>query len=345
MSQNVKEEILLQIPGCKVHLIDESEQVELASGEFKLVKVSSDNKMTLEMIVRVGLDLQWPVVKDHTLVKVNAREYLFTLPVEDSDRLRYGVTFSGEDGDVVNSLEFLEGFMRENSCFSSLSSSKNNNEIDWKEYSPKAGEYKSVVAKAIAGGTGHIIKGIFACSNSYSKKVHKGGSEIKIRKETEEKSGDASESNEADKNGTDKKNKLNTNLQRVEKMWNASESIGATVLDGEGMVSGIMIAPVVKSKLGKALLSTAPGEVFLASLDSFNKILGAAEAAEIQAHSASSMAATKLMSKSFGEKAGKTTGKVLETTGSLGRTAWKIQKALEPSFSLASEIAKNAPRQ
>lgn len=167
--QNVKEEVLLQIPGCRVHLIDESEPVELASGEFKLVKVSSEDNVTLAMIIRVGHDLQWPFVKDELVVKVNARDYLFTLPVEEGDPLRYGVTFSGEEGDVVKSLEVLEDFMRENSCFSS--SSKNNNEIDWKEFSPKADEYKSVVAKAIAGGTGHIIKGIFACSNSYSKKV------------------------------------------------------------------------------------------------------------------------------------------------------------------------------
>ena len=48
---------------------------------------------------------------------------------------------------------------------------------------------------------------------------------------------------------------------------------------------------------------------------------------------------------SFGEKAGKTTGKVLETTGSLGRSAWKIQKAMDPSYYMISKIAKNAPRE
>ncbi|XP_013739505.3 senescence/dehydration-associated protein At3g51250-like [Brassica napus] len=134
-------------------------------------------------------------------------------------------------------------------------------------------------------------------------------------------------------------------VYRVETLWEASEMIGAMVLDGEGMISGLIMAPVVKSKLGKALLSTAPGEILLASLDSFDKILGAAEAAEIQTHFATSMAATKLVSKSFGENAGKITGKVLETTGSLGRIVWKIQKAMDPSFSMISGVVKNAERE
>lgn len=62
----------------------------------------------------------------------------------------------------------------------------------------------------------------------------------------------------------------------MEKLWKASETIGVTVLEGVDMVSSSMIAPVVKSKLGKALLSTAPGEVILASLDSFSKLHGIA---------------------------------------------------------------------
>ena len=74
------EEILLHIPRCRVHLIDESEAVELASGDFNLVKVS-DNGVTLAMIVRIGHGLQWPVIKDEPVVKLDARDYLFTLPV------------------------------------------------------------------------------------------------------------------------------------------------------------------------------------------------------------------------------------------------------------------------
>ncbi|XP_023641346.1 protein EARLY-RESPONSIVE TO DEHYDRATION 7, chloroplastic [Capsella rubella] len=231
--------------------------------------------------------------------------------------LKLALSFSGEDGETDH--EFQEDFMGEKSS--------------------------STSSKAIAEGTGHIIKGIFTCSNSYSKKIHKGSGVTTIAKEVEETSGDISQIDGGDNNVTKKQNRLNTNLQRVEKVWKASEAIGIMVLEGGDMVSSSMIAPVVKSKLGKALLSTAPGEVILASLDSFNKILVAAEAAEIQTHSATAMASTRLVSKSFGENAGKATGKILETTGSLGRTAWNIQKSLEPTFLITSEIVKNAPRQ
>ncbi|KAL9829588.1 putative senescence/spartin-associated [Arabidopsis thaliana] len=168
-------------------------------------------------------------------------------------------------------LEFPEDLLGENSQSTSSTPMKND-EIDWKEFAPKTEEYKSVVAKAIAGGTGHIIKGIFTCSNAYSKKVHKGGGKIMVAKEAEETSGETSQINGGGKNVTKKKNKLNTNLQRVEKLWKASEAIGVTVLEGGDMVSSSMIAPVIKSKLGKALLATPPGEVILASLDSFSKL-------------------------------------------------------------------------
>ncbi|XP_010468350.2 PREDICTED: protein EARLY-RESPONSIVE TO DEHYDRATION 7, chloroplastic-like [Camelina sativa] len=191
-----------------------------------------------------------------------------------SEPLKLALSFSGGDGEIVGNPNFLEDFMGEKSS--------------------------STSTKAIAEGTGHIIKGIFTCSNSYSKKIRKGGGVTTIAKEVEDRSGDISETDGGDNN---KKNKLNTNIQRVEKLWKASEEIGLTsrpvimLLEGGDMMSSVMVAPVVKSKLGKALLSTAPGEVILASLDSFNKILGAAEAAEIQSHSATSMAASRLVSK------------------------------------------------
>ncbi|KAG7582845.1 Senescence/spartin-associated [Arabidopsis suecica] len=210
--------------------------------------------------------------------------------VDKSEPLELALSFLGEDGEIMENPEFLGDFMGEK--FSSASG-MNNNEIDWKEYAPKAEEYKSVVAKAIAEGTGHIIKGIFTCSNSYSKKIQ-GGT---IAEEVEERSGDISKIDGGGNNVTKKENKLNKNLQRAEKLWKVSEAIGMAVIEGEDMVSGWMVAPVVKSRLGKALLSTAPGEVILASLDSFHNIFGAAEAAEIQTHSATSMAATRLVSK------------------------------------------------
>ena len=151
--------------------------VELAAGDFELVQVS-DNGVALAMVVRIGNDLQWPMIKDEPVVKLDARDYLFTLPVKDGDPLSYGVTFFPRDPDdvvFVNSLELLDDFLRENSCFSSSSSSSSgvNNGIDWKEFAPRIEDYNNVVAKAIAGGTGHIIRGMFKCSNAYTNQVYR----------------------------------------------------------------------------------------------------------------------------------------------------------------------------
>ncbi|CAH8389590.1 unnamed protein product [Eruca vesicaria subsp. sativa] len=344
------EEILLQIPTCKVHLIDESEAVELASGDFKLVKVS-DNGVTLAMIVRIGHDLQWPVIKDEPVVKLDARDYLFTLPVKDGDPLSYGVTFSGDERDVTlaNNLKLLDEFLKENSCFSYSSSSKVNNGIDWKEFAPRIEDYNNVVAKAIAGGTGHIIRGLFSCSNAYTNQVQKGG-EVMITKADQEKSGSSHRNggyNSGNSSSTEKKNGSNTNLQRVRKLSKATEQLSKTMLNGAGVVSGSVMVPVMKSKPGKAFFSMVPGEVLLASLDALNKILDATEAAERQALSATSRAATRMVSERFGENAGEATGDVLATAGHAAGTAWnvfQIRKTFYPSSSLKSEIVRNAPR-
>ncbi|KAG7542793.1 Senescence/spartin-associated [Arabidopsis thaliana x Arabidopsis arenosa] len=343
--QTVSDEVLLQIHGCRAHLINGSEAVELAAGDFELVQVL-ENNVALAMVVRIGRDLQWPVIKDEPVVKLDSRDYLFTLPVKDGEPLSYGVTFFPiDENDVVfvNSIELLDDFLRENSCFSSSSSSSSssvNNGIDWKEFAPKVEDYNNVVAKAIAGGTGHIIRGMFKCSNAYTNQVHKGG-EIMITK-AEKKSGASSK-----RSATTNKNQINKNLQRVRKLSRATEKLSKTMLNGVGVVSGSVMGPVVKSKPGKAFFSMVPGEFLLASLDALNKLLDAAEAAERQTLSATSKATTRMVSERLGESAGEATKDVLGTVGHAAGTAWNvfnIRKAFTPSSSLTSGILKNASR-
>ncbi|CAN8324566.1 unnamed protein product [Cochlearia groenlandica] len=341
----VREEVLLKIHGCKAHLITKSEAIDLADGDFELIQVS-DNNLPLAMVVKIGNNdsLQWPVIKDEPVVKLGSRDYLFTLPVNDGDPLSYGVTFfSRDENDVVfvNSLELLDDFLRENSCFSTSSSSSSSCGIDWEEYAPRIEDYNNVVAKAIAGGTGHIIRGMFKCSNAYTNQVHKGG-ETMITKANKKKS-DAS----SQRNTTPNKNQINKNLQRVRRLSRATEKLSKTMLNGVGVVSGSVMGPVVKSKPGKAFFSMVPGEVLLASLDALNKLLDAAEAAERQTLSATSKAATRMVSERMGESAGEATRDVLGTVGHAAGTAWnvlKIRNAFCPSSSLKSGILKTASR-
>lgn len=146
--------------------MDEGEAVELLSGEFMLLRIF-DQDICLATIVKVGEDLQWPLTKDEPVVKLDSLSYLFTLPMKDGDPLSYGVSFPEHYG---GSLGSLDSFLKEHSCFTGLTSNKSKG-VDWKEFAPRVEDYNNFLAKAIAGGTGQIVKGIFKCSNAYTNQV------------------------------------------------------------------------------------------------------------------------------------------------------------------------------
>ncbi|KAK9208623.1 hypothetical protein WN944_000982 [Citrus x changshan-huyou] len=341
-SRTLKQEVLLRIPGCTVHLMDEGEAIELAKGEFTLVRIFDEN-VSLATIIKVGDDLQWPLTKDEPVVKLDVLHYLFSLPIKDDEPLSYGVTFSEAYG---SSLGLLDSFLREHSCFSGAAKSTRKNDIDWKEFAPKIDNYNNVLAKAIAGGTGQIIKGIFKCSNAYTNQVHKGGEMILTQAAEEKKCVTARESNNNNRSdGSGKRSQVNKSLKRVRKLSKMTNKLSKSMLDVVGVATGSVMAPLVKSQAGKTFFSMVPGEVLLASLDAVNKVLDAAEAAEKQALSATSKAATRAVSERFGESAGEATGDVLATAGHCASTAWnvlKIRKALNPASTVSNRALRNA---
>lgn len=147
--------------------MEEGEALELGKGEFTLVRVLEED-VPLATIIKVGEDVQWPLTKDEPVVKLDSFHYLFSLPMKDGNPLSYGVTFSGQyDSRFMSS---LDSFLKEHSCFSGATSSGDKH-VDWKEYAPRIESYNNVLAKAIAGGTGQIVKGIFKCSNAYTSQV------------------------------------------------------------------------------------------------------------------------------------------------------------------------------
>ncbi|KAK4754995.1 hypothetical protein SAY87_008752 [Trapa incisa] len=142
-----KQQVLLQIPSCIVHLMDQGENVEL----------SNDREFTLLTILDENISLA-------TIIK-------------DGDPLSYGVTFMEHYAGYLGTLDM---FLKGHSCFSSSASSTSssypasNQNIDWKEFSPRINDYNNVLARVIAEGTGQIVKGIFKCSNAYTNKIQKG---------------------------------------------------------------------------------------------------------------------------------------------------------------------------
>ncbi|XWS69938.1 hypothetical protein CRYUN_Cryun03dG0006300 [Craigia yunnanensis] len=339
-NKNLKLEVLLQIPGCTVHLMDEGEALELAKGEFTLVRIL-DEDVPLATIVKVGQDLQWPLTKDEPIVKLDSFHYLFSLPMKDGNPLSYGVTFTRQYGSGLGS---LDSFLKEHSCFSGAASTGDKH-VDWKEYAPRIEDYNNVLAKAIAGGTGQIVKGIFKCSNAYTSQVQKGG-EIILTPAPAEKKG-ITASNGYKSSGAPRSTGANKSLKRVRKLSKMTEKMSKAMLNMIGVASGTVMAPLVNSKTGKAFLTMVPGEVLVASLDAVNKVLDAAEVAEKQAFSVTSTAATRMMTDRFGERAGEATEEVLATAGHCASAAWnifKIRKAITPSSTATSGLLNNAAK-
>ncbi|GAA0187257.1 hypothetical protein LIER_34545 [Lithospermum erythrorhizon] len=335
---NVKHEILLSLSSCKVHLMDEGEAIELANDDFKIIKIAEDD-VSIAIVIKIGDEIQWPLTKDEPVVKIDAVMYLFSLPMQDgSNPLSYGVTFFKQN---ERNLLLLDSFLKENSLFTCSDLSNINRDLDWKEFAPRIEDYNNVLAKAIAGGTGQIVKGIFKLSNAYANQVHKGGETMLLQ---EEKNDVAHTEKERKKKKSDKKkNSVNKSLKRVRKLSKMTEKMTKTLLDGLGIASGTIMGPIVKSKHGKAFFTMVPGEVLLASLDAVNRILDAAEAAEKHAMSATSGAVTGMVSKRFGENAAEATGDTLATVGHVAGIAWnifKIRKALNPASAVSSGVLK-----
>lgn len=323
--------------------MDEGEAIELATGDFTLIQLSDDDVL-LATIIKINDDVQWPLTKDEPVVKLDPLHYLFSLPViKGDDPLSYGVTFSDNGrGDF----KLLDKFLKEHSCFSTSLSRKM--DIDWKEFAPKIDAYNNVLAKAIAGGTGHIVKGIFICSNAYTNQVQKGGNMI-LKEAIEDKNGIAGTTNNVNNksNGSRKENGINKSLKSVRKLSKMTENMSKAMLNGVGIASGSVMGPMVRSQAGKTFFSMVPGEVLLASLDAVNAVMDATEAAQKQTLSATSGAATRMVSERFGENAGEATGDVLATAGHVAGTAWnvvKLRKAINPATSATNGIRKNATK-
>uniref|UniRef100_A0A2P2PIK6 Senescence domain-containing protein n=1 Tax=Rhizophora mucronata TaxID=61149 RepID=A0A2P2PIK6_RHIMU len=332
---NTRQEAVLRIPGCTVHLMDEGEAIELAKGEFTLFNVL-EKSVPVATIIKVGDGLLWPLTKDEPVVKLDSFHYLFSLPTKDGYPLSYGVTFSEQCNSILPS---LDSFLSEHSCFS-ITTSPRSTSVDWKQFAPSIEDYNNLLARAIAGGSGQIVKGIFMIGNAYSSQIHSGG-EMILARATEEKN-NASTSSDVSSNKTDgsniNKSGINRSLKRVRNLSKMTENISKALLDDVGLATESVTAPLVKSRAGKAILSTGPGEVLLASLDAVNKILDAAEVAEKQALSATTGATTRMVTTRFGKSAGEATGEVLATTGHCANTAWnisKIRKAINPASSVS----------
>lgn len=343
------EEVLIKVPGVIVHLIDKKQSIELACGELVIVRLRQSGNV-VAVLARVGDEIQWPLAKDEAAVKLDGSHYFFSLRVpadekeEGESLLNYGLTIAGKGQKKL--LKELDGVLE---SYSAFSVKEVKGEVDWanvaKEVSPEemaadvgkkevmernsgaywtalapnVEDYSGSVARMIAAGSGHVIRGILWCGDLTVGGLKWG--DVFFRKRMGARS-DSDISPETLKR-----------IKRVKKLTKMSENVATGLLSGVVKVSGFFTSTIVNSKVGNKFFNLLPGEIVLASLDGFNKVFDAVEVAGRNVMSTTSVVTTGLVTDRYGDDAGKVTNVGLDAAGHAIGTAWavfKIRKALNP---------------
>ncbi|XP_078446399.1 protein EARLY-RESPONSIVE TO DEHYDRATION 7, chloroplastic-like [Wolffia australiana] len=354
------EEKLVVVPGAILHLIDRQHSVELGSGDFSISRLVQGENV-IAVIARVGDVVQWPLAKDEAAVRLDHSHYFFSLHVLE-ESLQYGLTFASKGQESL--LETLDGVLAHYTSFSfqkvetkaevldeSLTKETSPGEVTapgpkketierlssayWTTLAPNVEDYSGAVPKAIARGSGQLIKGILWCGEVTVDRLNKGNEVLKSRLSPNSKPAEISE-------------QALRRMKRVKKVTKMSEKVAGGVLSGALKVSGFFTSSLVNSKAGKKFFNLLPGEIVLASLDGFTKVGDAVEAVGKNVLSTSSTVTTELVSHKYGEEAGKLTNEGLHATGHAMGAAWavfKIRQALNPKNSIKpTSIVKSAAK-
>ncbi|XP_010935097.1 protein EARLY-RESPONSIVE TO DEHYDRATION 7, chloroplastic [Elaeis guineensis] len=315
--------------------------------------------------------VQWPLTRDEAAVKLDDSHYFFSLHVPEgtaddgedgsADLLNYGLTFASKGQESL--LKELDGMLESCSGFSvqnvrgkeastvldgsvameitpaeimeagpKKEMMEERSEAYWTTLAPNVEDYSGCVAKAIAAGSGKLVKGILWCGDVTTDRIKWGNEFLKKRMENTERKEVSPETLRR--------------IRRVKRVTKMSEKVATGILSGVVKVSGYFTSSVANSKVGKKFFGLLPGEIVLASLDGFGKICDAVEVAGKNVLSTSSVATTGLVSHRYGEQAAELTTESLDAAGHAIGTAWavfKIRKALDPKSSIKpTYLAKSA---
>ncbi|RAL39750.1 hypothetical protein DM860_003283 [Cuscuta australis] len=368
------EEVIIRIPGSMVHLIDSDRSVELACGEFTIVRLKQDNNV-VAVLARVGRDIQWPLAKDEATVKLDDSHYFFALrtpagagPASDDDEreiridssenmLNYGLTVAarGQEGklrDLDRVLEKYSAFRAEKSPAvgwgeaarevspAEMERREKKEEAErsaaayWTTLAPNVEDYSGRVARMIAAGSGHLVRGILWCGDVAVDRL-KWGHEVLAKR----MAGNGGAATQISPTALKR-------MKRVKNVTEMSEKVATGILAGVVKVSTLFSSSIASSKAGQKFFSLLPVEIVLASLDGFNKVCDAIEVAGKNVMSTTSSVATGLVSQRHGEKAAEVTREGFDAAGHAFGTAcavFKLRKALNPKTTIkASTIVKAA---
>ncbi|CAN4107367.1 unnamed protein product [Withania somnifera] len=365
------EQVIVKIPGAIVHLIDKERSVELASGEFEIVQLKQGDNV-VAVLARVGDQIQWPLARDETAVKLDESHYFFTLRVpseangevvkvdSSENLLNYGLTIASKGQEKV--LKELDLVLEKSSAFRVEKVKKDKGVVEkwwmvpndvspedmekkkehmerssaayWTTLAPNVEDYSSSIARTIAAGSGQLVKGIIWCGDVTVDRL-KWGNDVLMKRMG--KGTNSEISPEAMKR-----------MKRVKKMTKMSEKVATGILSGVVKVSGFFTSSIANSKAGQRFFSLLPGEIVLASLDGFNKVCDAVEVAGKSVMSTTSVVTTGLVQHRHGDQAAQMTREGFDAAGHALGTAWavfKIRKALNPKGAIKpTTVAKAAAR-
>jgi len=343
--------------------VDDQESVLLGAGDFSVVRINQQNQ-GIVALVRVGEGLQWPLMSDEQVVKLDPIHYVFSIPIvahtseaaSSGEKLNYGVTFSapGQEGALSELDKLLEHY-----CFFSLPTlvhgDKQKEAVDQGVAAQDAGDATVVPVSVVTGDGKQITEenqrmfwtemapNVDDYGNSVAKAIASGAGHVIrhifwVRDSTVDKLETGSLNVTHQSNPTDKPYNIRPstlrNLERVKGMTRATDNFAKSVLSGVVSTVGIVPNAIARSKVGRAFFRTGPGEVALASMVSFWRLFDAVEAATRDVMQTGSTAAETVVTHKHGESAGIAAGKVLGGAGHLMGTAWsvaKVPKALNPA--------------
>ncbi|KAF3440314.1 hypothetical protein FNV43_RR18598 [Rhamnella rubrinervis] len=373
------EEVIITIPGAILNLIDKHYSVELASGDFYVVRLRQGDNV-VAILARVGDEIQWPLAKDEAAVKLDDSHYFFSLrtPKErghgsdssddeeeqswnanDTDNLlNYGLTIASKGQEAL--VKQLDGILQTYSSFSVHKVTEKALNVSMAlETSPadlNSAKKKKLLEERTAAYWTTLAPNVEDYSSTAAKLIASGSGQL-IKGILW--CGDVTV--ERLKWGNEiLKKKMNPNsdkeispetlkrIKRVKRVTKMTEKVANGVLSGVVKVSGFFTGSVANSKMGKKFFGLLPGEIVLASLDGFSKVCDAVEVAGKNVMSTSSNVTTELVSHRYGEEAGKATNEGLDAAGHAMGTAWaafKIRKALNPkSVIKPTTLAKSAAK-
>ncbi|PSS00465.1 Protein EARLY-RESPONSIVE TO DEHYDRATION 7 like [Actinidia chinensis var. chinensis] len=372
------EEIILTVPGAILHLIDKHYSVELATGDLSIVRLRQGDTVVAVVAVVAG-EIQWPLAKDATAVKLDESHYFFSLrapkdvgtdssddeeekrvsqsSIDSDDLLNYGLTIAskGQDGLLKELDKVLE-------TYSSFSVQKVAQVLDGtvaREVSPddlKSEKKRKVMEKQSAAYWTTLAPNVEDYSGMAAKLIAAGSGQLikgilwcgDVTVERLKWGNEVLKKRVKPGSNSEISPETLKRIKRVKRVTKMTEKVVVGVLSGVVKVSGFFTSSVANSKVGKKFFGLLPGEIVLASLDGFSKVCDAVEVAGKNVMSTSSSVTTGLVSHKYGESAAKATSEGLDAAGHAVGTAWavfKIRKALNPkSVIKPSTLAKSAAK-